>query len=52
MDLGRLLVTALGAGLIVAVNLYFFGRPRGGQGRLESPRARADDTGTGPAKPV
>ena len=33
MDPARLLVSLLGLGLIVAVNLYFFGRPRGGAGR-------------------
>jgi len=33
MGLDRLLVTVLGLGLIVAVNLYFFARPPGGAGR-------------------
>jgi hypothetical protein len=31
MDLERLIVTMLGLGLIVAVNLYFFARLRGGR---------------------
>jgi len=31
MDLERLVVTMLGLGLIVAVNLYFFARPRAGR---------------------
>jgi hypothetical protein len=46
-DLARLVVTALGLGLIVAVNLYFFVRPRGG--RVQAAPARADETGKGPA---
>ena len=47
MDLPRLLVTALGLGLIVAVNLYFFAGRRGG--RVQAPPARADETGKGAA---
>ena len=31
LDLERLVVTMLGLGLIVAVNLFFFARPRGGR---------------------
>ena len=31
MGVERLVVTVLGVGLIVAVNLYFFARPRNGR---------------------
>ena len=47
MDLARLVVSVLGLGVIVAVNLYFFARPRGG--RVQAGPARADETGKGPA---
>jgi len=42
MDAGRLLVTVLGAALIVAVNLYFFTRPRVRRSAMK-PGARAAD---------
>jgi hypothetical protein len=48
MDLARLLVTLLGLGLVVAVNLYFFARPRGG--RVQGRSGRADDAGKGPSR--
>jgi hypothetical protein len=35
MDLERLVVTLLGLSLIVAVNLYFFARPRGGHAPMK-----------------
>lgn len=47
MDLVRLVVTALGLGLIAAVNLYFFARPRAG--RVQPGPPRADESGKGPA---
>jgi hypothetical protein len=47
MDLARLLVTGLGLGLVVAVNLYFFARPR--RGRVQGQAGRADETGKGPS---
>ena len=50
MDLERLAVTVLGLGLIVAVNVYFFARPRGG--RVQAGPAGADETETGPTRPV
>jgi hypothetical protein len=46
MDLARVLVTVLGLGLVVAVNLYFFARPRGG--RVQTRAGRADESGKGP----
>jgi hypothetical protein len=52
MGLDRLLVTVLGLGLIVTVNLYFFGRPREQRPRLKSPPASADDPGSGPGDPA
>ncbi len=48
MDLGRLAVTMLGLALIVAVNLYFFGRPRAG-GASMKPGTRDVKPGPGPA---
>ena len=39
MGVERLVVTVLGVGLIVAVNLYFFARPRGGRGKPGSGRS-------------
>jgi hypothetical protein len=36
MDLERLVVTIVGLGLMVAVNLYFFTRPRGGSALARS----------------
>jgi hypothetical protein len=50
MGLDRLVVTALGLGLIAAVNLYFFARPR--EGRVQAKPAPADETGQGPAGPA
>ena len=47
MDLERVAVTLLGLGLIVAVNLYFFARPRGGHRKPGTRRTRADQTVTG-----
>ena len=61
MDPGRLVVTLLGLGLVVGVNLYFFVRPgvRRAPGRPGGPALRsgpgtADDApgeGRGPARP-
>lgn len=52
----RLVVTVLGAALIVAVNLYFFARPpgrAGGQGRgPRSPGARPGRAGGHEVRPV
>jgi hypothetical protein len=50
MDLGRLIVTMLGLGLIVAVNLYFFARPRGGGRKPGTRPGRAGETGPGPTR--
>jgi hypothetical protein len=47
MGLDRLIVTVLGLGLIVTVNLYFFARPR--DRRVQAGPAPADETGKGPA---
>ncbi len=47
--LGRLIVTVLGLGLIVAVNLYFFARPRDGRRKPVMQPERAGETGAGPA---
>jgi hypothetical protein len=49
MDLERLVVTVLGLGLIVAVNLYFFARPRGASRQVQAGPASADETRAGPA---
>jgi hypothetical protein len=49
MNLGRLAVTLLGLGLIVAVNLYFFARPRGGRRKPGTRPEGADETGKNPA---
>jgi hypothetical protein len=46
MDLARLVVTVLGLGLIVAVNVYFFARP--GCGGVRAGPVRADEAGKGP----
>jgi hypothetical protein len=50
MDLERLVVTMLGLGLIVAVNLYFFARPQGGRRERRTRPGRGGEPGQGPAR--
>ena len=45
MDAARLLVTVLGTALIVAVNVYFFARPRAPRPGVKSAAAAADEPG-------
>jgi hypothetical protein len=52
MDLERLVVTLLGLGLIVAVNLVFFARPRGGHRMPRTRPGRAGEPGPGPTLQV
>jgi hypothetical protein len=47
--LDRLVVTGLGLGLVAAVNLYFFSRPR--DGRVQSATPPADTTGEAGGRP-
>ena len=50
MDLERLVVTVLGLGLMVAVNLYFFGPPRGGRRKPGTRPGRDGQPAPGPTR--